>query len=271
MFSNKISFLVFFLLIFAVCANAKNKKYLTVKQCSYVDEYFNYCEKKFLKEYNDSLRRESENFSKNYILKLVGKNDKSYHGLVAIEKKTGNVYTSIYNLKIDEGGWVKFNHYSNKICFLGEINSKSLSFNRKGEGCLLFSQGIFKLDEENVRKIQAKSDIFFLNDKLMCGAGVCRMQALTLKNLSRISKGYDSELKFLVNERGFDTEYYDASDKKNILYIFLYSEGDEDLKNLSLAYMSGGILKFKSLGVVSSFRVDGTNSIFANGKFLELD
>lgn len=271
MFDNKIFFLAICLFIITGCANAENKKELRVDKCSYEDEYFNYCKKKLLKNYNEYFENEPENFNKKYILKLIGDNDHSYHGIVAIEKKTGIVYTSIYNVKLDNNDLLQFNYYSNKFCLNGEVNSKSLSFNKRGKTCFLFSQGVFELDGKIVSKIQAKSDLLFINNKFMCGSKACKMKILTLNNLNEISKGQDSDLKFLVNERGFDTVYYDASDKENILYVFLYYEGVGVSKNLALAYMSNGILKFKSLGPVSSVIINGTSDIFVNGKLFNLD
>ncbi|UUM28295.1 hypothetical protein NQU59_03975 [Acinetobacter colistiniresistens] len=106
----------------------------------------------------------------------------------------------------------------------------------------------------------------------MCNGVKCKENTLTIERLKEISNNdKNSELRFLVNERGFDTTYINASAGSKILYVLKYSEGDSEQENIYLSYFLNDSFKTKALGEVKSFKVDSNQKVYFNGNEISLN
>lgn len=244
---------------------------IKVNNCSYVDEYFDYCKPAFIKEYSKLLNTGTVNFNQKFILAPIG-NSSSYSGVVAIDKATGNVETMKFGFKQSSlKKKIESQINSDVFCIDGEVNSKSLSINKIGKSCFKFdNEGFIFLNE---RKSESKNvyPIIFGNTKFKCGSKNCEFKSLDEENLKKISKNESSALRFIINEKGFDSSYLDASDDKNILYVIRYTDGDNEIENLNLAYFYQGNFKVKLLGSLKSLKIIDSRRIKFNGKDITLN
>lgn len=208
------------------------------------------------------------NFNKKFILKAVIHTKHDYSGVVAIDKSTGIVSTMLFGFKIDG----KSNQISSKInsdvfCIKGEVNSKSLGITKNGDSCFKYNENGFELIDEN--KIEVEGELFpikYKDNKFKCRDSNCNFIILNKEKYNKISRGSENnELKLMINERGFDTSYIDASDNNNILYIVRYSEGDEQEEILYLAYFLNGEFKTKLLRGIKSLEIFNSRDIIFNG------
>lgn len=245
-----------------------------VDKCSYTDEYFDYCTKENILKYKESIKKLPVNFNKNYILLPVNSGDNSYSGIVAIDKNSGHVDTMLFGFKKkNEVNQIVSEVNSDMFCINGEINSKSLSITKSGKNCFKFNHNGFSLIKEvNDVTVNNLYPILFDKLKFKCGSNQCKFLSLNTKSLNKISRGdNNSSLRFIINERGFDSSYIDASDDKNILYVIRYNEGDNQVENLSLSYFYQGEFKNKPLGVIKSLRILDSRNIEFNGKKIILN
>lgn len=244
---------------------------IKVHNCSYVDEYFDYCKPEFINEYSKLLNIGEVNFNKKFILAPIGDNS-SYSGIVAIDKTTGNVETMKFGFKKSSlKKQIKSQIDSDVFCIDGEVNSKSLTINEIGKNCFKFdNKGFIFLNE---KKIESKNvyPIIFVNATYKCGFKKCEFKNFNEESLKKISKNTNSSLKFITNEKGFDSSYLDASDDKNILFLIRYTEGDNEIENLNLAYFYQGDLKVKALEGIKSLKLLDSRSIKFNGQNIILD
>lgn len=274
---NKVLFLMVLLLIssYGCTKQVKNLTAIKVDHCSYTDELFDYCKKENIKFYEESIVNLPVNFNTKYILVPVNYGEKkSYSGMVAIEKKTGHVDTMQFGFKnLKKSDQIVSDINSDIFCINGEINSKSLSITRSGKNCFKFNHNGFSLVGTK-EKVSTKDiyPIFFDKGSFKCGSNKCNFINLNNNNLKNISRGEsNTSLKFLVNEKGFDSSYIDASDEKNILYVIRYSEGDNSIDSLSLSYFYQGEFKTKNFGVIKSLRILDSRNIELNGKKIILN
>lgn len=250
--------------------NISDKK-IKVHNCSYVDEYFDYCKPEFINKYTKLLTTAEVNFNKKFILAPVGENT-SYSGIVAIDKVTGNVETMKFGFKKSNiKGQIKSKIDSDVFCVDGEVNSKSLSINEIGKNCFRFDNKGFNFLSHKISEPINIYPIIFEDLKFKCGTQKCNFKNLNDENLKKISKNSSSPLKFMTNEKGFDSSYIDISDNKGILYLIKYTEGDNYNENLILAYFYQGDFKLKSLGNVKNLKILDSRNIKFNGKKLILD
>lgn len=254
--------------------NISNVK-IKVQNCSYDDEYFDYCKKNYLNQYQDALQNQVVNFNKDYILTSIGGDKNSCSGIVAIKKRTGQVYTMLYSYKKTNNNQIITNINSDTFCIMGEVNSKSKGLTKTGKSCFKFNQNGFELEEDKKPTPLVSKKIFpivFNKNEILCNSKKCKSEPLINQNLNNISRNESGpSLQLMVNERGFDSEYIDASDDKNILYLVVYGEGDNDVKSLFLVYFFQSRFKTKSLGNIKSLNITDTNHIIFNGKKIKYD
>lgn len=259
------------------CSKQPNvKKELKVDNCSYVDEYFDYCKIDYLKKYEKIFNEENINFNNKLILVPVVVNGDLYSGIVAIDKYSGHVDTMLFGFKINgKNDQIISNINSDIFCIVGEINSKSLSVTKKGKNCFKYNHKGFELIDQKKDKKDINKNIFpiiYDHNKFKCGNYDCYLSGLTINNLNKISReDTNTELKFLVNEKGFDTSYIDASDNNGILYVIRYNEGEGEEENLYLSYFLGGEFKTKLLGPIKSLKILDSRNILFNGKRVVLE
>lgn len=77
----------------------KSPSSIKVNQCSYDDEYFDYCERKYLSFYKKTVETQEANFNGSYILTSVGGENNTYAGIAIIDKSTGVVDTMIFGYR----------------------------------------------------------------------------------------------------------------------------------------------------------------------------
>ncbi|NHC03312.1 hypothetical protein G9F31_05955 [Acinetobacter sp. 187] len=246
-------------------------KKINVHNCSYVDEYFDYCKPEFINEYSKLLSTGTVNFNQKFILAPIG-NSPNYSGIVAIDKTTGNVETMKFGFKQSSlKKQIESKINSDVFCIDGEVNSKSLSINNIGKSCFKFDNKGFKFLNQSKSESSNIYPIIFGNTNFKCGSKNCEFTSLNEANLNKISKNNSSSLRFITNEKGFDSSYLDASDDKNILYVIRYNEGDNEIENVNLAYFYQGDFKVKLLGSLKSLKIIDSRNIKFNGKDITLN
>lgn len=150
---SKSIILVLITLVFVMSASAcsakingdlsKKYKNITVTNCSFIDELFDYCKTEQLKRYQDAFENQTSNFNKNYVLLKVSQNTPLISGIAVVSKKTGLVYTMSYSFRDEKD--LSFNLNSDVFCLEGEIYSQSRGDERKGKSCFKFNTSGFEL------------------------------------------------------------------------------------------------------------------------------
>lgn len=143
----------------------KSPSSMKVNQCSYDDEYFDYCEKKYLSFYKKTVETQEANFNKNYILTSVGGENNTYAGIVIIDKSTGVVDTMIFGYRKKNKNELFFNLDSDVFCINSEVNSKSLGVTKSGESCFKYNKKGFELLESKKDEYGFKVSLLPYNSK----------------------------------------------------------------------------------------------------------
>ncbi|PTV53662.1 hypothetical protein [Acinetobacter seifertii] len=250
-------------------ANTQNTK-IKVNNCSYSDEYFNYCKENYLKQYENLWKNSPVNFNKKYILTSIGGGKDSYAGIVAINKENGQVDTMLFGYKKNSKSQIETNINSDSFCILGEVNSKSYDITQTGKSCFKFNHNGFDLLKNNNKETNQNESVFpitFNNNKLLCNQKKCNQIRLTNLALGKISlDDQDTSLDMMVYERGNDTTYIDASDNNYNLYLMEYTVGDAEQKNFLVAYMKQGKFISKNLGAAKNIKILNSRDVIYDNK-----
>lgn len=265
--SFKKAFLLIILTLFISSLSACTKaEKITVNQCNYVDEYFDYCTKENKKLYENKMNIKESNFNKDNILLEVNSTAGKYDGLAVIDKKNNTIYTSKFTYK--KGGKISFSNNSNIICIDGVINSKSLDITKEGNNCLEYKNNELNLlEKSNTKKIYP---VEYVKTKLICNYKDCPIKVLDQKSLNYISEENGQDLEFLING-SFNPSYIDLSDKKGKLYLIFYNEGDDNNPTFFACYFLNGEFKVKNIGYVNSIKVDDSSKFQYDSKILNLN
>ncbi|MFW1952803.1 hypothetical protein [Acinetobacter beijerinckii] len=264
-----------------------------VLKCKFEQGYIDFCSDKFLKFYKDALSKKV-NFAQNKVALVINKERDTGKGVprrvkyfVVLDPITKRVYPLeqsvgyFVNDRLEEiatePSIIKFNQNNNKVCLSGTTFSyQDNNVNVENE-CYTFNpndKNFFKKvqKEKNIKYENGNIPVSFEKKKFLCNGVKCKENTLTYEKLKEISNNdKNSELRFLVNERGFDTTYINASAGSNILYVFKYSEGDSEQENIYLSYFLNGLFKTKALGEVKSFKVDSSQKVYFNGNEIILN
>lgn len=258
-----------------------------VLKCNFEQGYIDFCSNNYLKLYNDSLNKKA-NFDQNKVALIIDKERDTGKGIprkikyfVVLDPTTKRVYPLeqsvgyFVNDRLEEiatkPSIIKFNQNNNKVCLSGTTFSyQDNNVNVENE-CYTFNPNdnsfFKKVQKEKIIKYENENlPISFDKKKFMCNRLKCKENILTVDRLKEISKNdKNSDLRFLVNEKGFDTTYINASTGNKILYVFKYSEGDSEQQNIYLSYFVDGLFKTKALGEVKSFKIDSSQNVYFNG------
>ena len=154
---NILKSIIFIFVISASACSAQSnsdlsKKYknITVTNCSFVDELFDYCKQGQLKRYQDAFEKQPSNFNKNYVLLKVSQNDPLISGVAVISKETGLVYTMSYSFRNEK--YISYSLSSDVFCLDGEIYSQSRGDGRHGKNCFKFNTAGFELMKSAVNE-----------------------------------------------------------------------------------------------------------------------
>jgi hypothetical protein len=264
-----------------------------VEKCKFEQGYIDFCSENYLKIYNNALSQKV-NFAQNKIALVIDKERDTGKGaprkvkyFVVLDPITKKVYPleqsvgHFVNDRLEEltiePSIVQFSQNNNQVCLSGTTFSyQDNNINVENE-CYTFNlndKNFFKKVQKE-KKIKYKNGNFpisFEMKKFMCNGSKCEENVLTNKSLKEISNNdKNSELRFLVSERGFDTTYINASSDSRALYVIRYAEGDGEQETMYLAYFLNDVFKTKVLGAVKSFKVDGSQNVYFNGKRINLN
>ncbi|WP_026471713.1 hypothetical protein [Alkanindiges illinoisensis] len=280
--------------------DVENKKFVNtsitredVAKCEFEQAYINFCSDNYLKIYNNSLIKKV-NFAQNKVALIIDQERDTGKGVprkvkyfVVLDPTTKKVYPleqSVGYFVDDrleeittEPPIIKFSQNNKNVCLSGTTFSyKDNNINVENE-CYTFNLNnkiYFKKmqKKKDIKHEQGAFPILFENKNFLCNGIKCKESVLTNDELKEISNNnVNSELRFLVNERGFDTTYINASIDNRTLYIVRYSEGDSEQNTIYLSYFLKGLFKTKLLGAVKSFKVDGSQNIYFNGSKVTLN
>ncbi|MCK4081078.1 MULTISPECIES: hypothetical protein [Acinetobacter] len=258
-----------------------------VLKCNFEHGFIDFCSDNYLKLYNNSLRKKA-NFAQNKVALVIDKERDTGKGtprkvkyFVVLDPATKRVYPLGQSVGyfvndrleeiINEPPRIKFSQNNNQVCLSGTTFSyQDNNINVENE-CYKFNPN----DKDFFKKVQKQKNIKYENSnfpitfekkKFMCNGVKCKENTLTNDSLKEISNNdKNSELRFLVNERGFDTTYINASAGSKILYVLKYSEGDSEQENIYLSYFLDGLFKTKVLGEVKLFKIDSSQNVYFNG------
>ncbi|OOT52397.1 hypothetical protein [Acinetobacter pittii] len=264
-----------------------------IVRCKFENGYIDFCSDDNLKLYNNKLNKKI-NFAQNKVALVIDKERDIGKGIprkvkyfVVLDPKTKKVYPLeqsvgyFVNDKLEEitsePSIVKFSQNNNQVCLSGTTFSyKDNNINVENE-CYTFNlndKNYFKKlqKEKNIKYEKGDLPISFKKKDFICNGIKCNEKILNNKTLKEISNNSgNSELRFLVNERGFNTTYINASIGDKFLYIFKYKEGDSKKDIIYLSYFYNNEFKTKLLGEVDSFKVDINQNIYFNGNKVILD
>ena len=125
----------------------KHYKEIYVHNCSFVDEYFDYCRLEHLEQYRNAFKNIPANFNKSYVLITLTQESPLIHGIAVVSKKTGDVYTMLYMFHTKKP--VSYQIESNRFCIDGDIYSHGSGDGREGVNCFEFDNEGFKLLSTN--------------------------------------------------------------------------------------------------------------------------
>ncbi|ETR93125.1 hypothetical protein [Acinetobacter lactucae] len=264
-----------------------------IVRCKFENGYIDFCSDDNLKIYNNKLNKKI-NFAQNKVALVIDKERDIGKGIprkvkyfVVLDPKTKKVYPLeqsvgyFVNDKLEEitsePSIVKFSQNNNQVCLSGTTFSyKDNNINVENE-CYIFNlndKNYFKKlqKDKNIKYEKGNLPISFKKKDFICNGIKCNEKILNNKTLKEISNNSgNSELRFLVNERGFNTTYINASIGDKFLYIFKYKEGDSKKDIIYLSYFYNNEFKTKLLGEVDSFKVDINQNIYFNGNKVILD
>ncbi|MCU4577639.1 hypothetical protein KTJ34_09360 [Acinetobacter courvalinii] len=259
-----------------------------ISNCNFEQGYIDFCSDNYLKLYNNSLNQKA-NFAQNKVALVIDRVRDAGKGIprkvkyfVVLDPTTKRVYPLeqsvgyFVNDRLEEienePSSIKFSQNNNQFCLSGTTFSlQDNNINVENE-CYTFNlhdKDFFKKvqKQKNIKYENVNLPVIFEKKKFMCNGVKCKENKLTNDSLKEISNNdKNSELRFLVNERGFDTTYINASAGSNVLYVLKYSEGDSGQENIYLSYFLDGLFKTKVLGEVKSFKIDSSQNVYFNGK-----
>lgn len=264
-----------------------------VAKCKFEQGYIDFCSDNYLKIYNNTLSKKV-NFAQNKVALVIDKERDTGKGIprkVRYFVVLDTITKKVYPLEQSVGYFVddrleeiasepsifKFSQNNNQVCLSGTTFSyKDNNINVENE-CYTFNSNdknyFKKIEKEKSIKYEKGSlPILFEKKKFICNGIKCKENVLNNEKLKKISNNdKNSELRFLVNERGFNTTYMKTSVDGKALYIFRYSEGDSEKEILYLSYFLNDEFKTKLLGEVETFKVDINQNIYFNGSKIFLD
>jgi hypothetical protein len=262
-----------------------------VAKCKFEQGYIDFCSDNYLKIYNNAFSQKV-NFAQNKVALVIDKERDTGKGIprkvkyfVVLDPTTKKVYPLeqsvgyFVNDRLEEiktePSSIKFSQNNNHVCLSGTTFSyQDNNINVENE-CYTFNTN----DKNFFKKIHKAKNIKYENlpisfekKKFVCNGVKCKENTLTNESLKEISNNdKNSELHFLVNERGFDTTYINASSDSRVLYVIRYSEGDSEQETIYLSYFLNGLFKTKALGEVKSFKIDDSQNVYFNGKRIDLN
>ena len=258
-----------------------------ISNCYFEQGYIDFCSDKYLKLYNNSLNQKA-NFAQNKVALVIDKVRDTGKGIprkvkyfVVLDPTTKRVYPLeqsvgyFVNDRLEEianePSSIKFSQNNNQVCLSGttfSLQDNNINIENECYTFNLHDKDFFKKvqKQKNIKYENVNLPVIFEKKKFMCNGVKCKENKLTNDSLKEISNNdKNSELRFLVNERGFDTTYINASAGSNILYVLKYSEGDSEQENIYLSYFLDGLFKTKVLGEVKSFKIDSSQNVYFNG------
>jgi hypothetical protein len=264
-----------------------------VEKCKFEQGYIDFCSDNYLKIYNNALSQKV-NFAQNKVAIVIDKERDTGKGIsrkvkyfVVLDPTTKKVYPLeqsvgyFVNDRLEEiktePSSIKFSQNNNHVCLSGTTFSyQDNNINVENE-CYTFNTNDKKFFKKihkakNIKYENGNLPISFEKKKFVCNGVKCKENTLTNESLKEISNNdKNSELHFLVNERGFDTTYINASSDSRVLYVIRYSEGDSEQETIYLSYLLNGLFKTKALGEVKSFKIDDSQNVYFNGKRIDLN
>lgn len=267
-------------------------------KCEFEQDYMDFCTDKYLRLYEKKMN-DTPNFSIDKILLVLDKERDTGKGIprivkhvVVLDPKNNKVYplqqsVGFYvddrlNEIYSDPPKVDFSKKDNKVCLSGTTYSlHSSNINVENE-CYLFNEkeknyfkrvvGEYRYKNKSIELRDGIFPIFSENNKIICNKRKCKEVALSGQKLKAISKGGDdSALRFLVNERGFDTTYIDLSSGNINMYLIEYTEGESKYKNAYIAYFLNDSFKVKFLGIMKKIKILNSQNIYFNGVKVNLN